>query len=175
MSSQPIFENIGDSDELHGRVPRLADDVTLMPGAYLEHGTVVEEGVYIGPNAVVLADRSAGAEGITSIRRGAVIGANATVLPGLTIGMKARIAPGAVVTRSVPPLAVVSGNPAIITGYVDSRGSGTAGHFRVEAQAPSVRQSMVKGVMLHTLRLVPDLRGNLSVGEFDQEIPFEPR
>ena len=48
----------------------------------------------------------------TIVRRGASIGSNATILCGLEIGERAVVGAGAVVTRSVPPGAVVAGNPA---------------------------------------------------------------
>ncbi|MFX9023880.1 acyltransferase, partial [Acinetobacter baumannii] len=56
----------------------------------------------------------------TTIKVGASIGANATILPGVTIGERAMVGAGAVVTRSVPPNAIVVGNPAKIIGYVDA-------------------------------------------------------
>ena len=45
---------------------------------------------------------------------GAMIGANATLLPGVRIGARALVGAGSVVTRDVPPGAVVAGNPAVI-------------------------------------------------------------
>ncbi len=48
----------------------------------------------------------------TLIKRGASIGSNATLLCGITVGEKALIGAGAVVTKDVPPYAVVAGNPA---------------------------------------------------------------
>ena len=53
----------------------------------------------------------------TLIKRGASIGANATILPGITIGERSMIGAGAVITRNVPPLAIVVGNPGRIVGY----------------------------------------------------------
>lgn len=50
----------------------------------------------------------------TVIQRGASIGSNATLLCGITIGERAVVGAGAVVTRNVPPGAVVAGNPARI-------------------------------------------------------------
>jgi len=46
------------------------------------------------------------------LETGAKIGANATLLPGVTIGENALVGAGAVVTKDVPPGAVVAGNPA---------------------------------------------------------------
>ena len=51
-----------------------------------------------------------------------MIGAGAVVLPRLQIGDDAMVGAGAVVTRSVPPHAVVVGNPARIHGYTESPG-----------------------------------------------------
>jgi acetyltransferase-like isoleucine patch superfamily enzyme len=50
----------------------------------------------------------------TIVRRGASIGSNATILCGVEIGERAVIGAGAVVTKNVPPGAVVAGNPARI-------------------------------------------------------------
>jgi acetyltransferase-like isoleucine patch superfamily enzyme len=47
-----------------------------------------------------------------TIRRGARVGGGAHILPGLEIGEEAFIATGSVVTRDVPPRAVVMGVPA---------------------------------------------------------------
>lgn len=51
------------------------------------------------------------------IRKGAIIGANVVFLPGVEIGEKAIIGGGAVVTKDVPPNAIVIGNPAKIINY----------------------------------------------------------
>jgi acetyltransferase-like isoleucine patch superfamily enzyme len=50
----------------------------------------------------------------TTVKRGASIGSNATLLCGITIGERAVIGAGAVVTKDVPAGAVVAGNPARI-------------------------------------------------------------
>ena len=110
------------------------------------------------------------------VRQSASIGANATILPGVTIGRSAMVGAGAVVTRTVPPNAIVAGNPARIVGYVDTvAGAGPAhvdGQLRVEASGDA---TSVAGVTLHNLPLIQDLRGNLSVGEFPGDVPFVPR
>ena len=100
-------------------------EVTIMPGAFVAEGVVVGPHVFIGPNAVVLAAVDPlGPQ--TTLQAGCVIGANATVLPAVEVGQRAKVSPGSVVTQSVPPLAIVEGNPARIVGYVDSAPSSGA-------------------------------------------------
>jgi acetyltransferase-like isoleucine patch superfamily enzyme len=48
------------------------------------------------------------------VKRGASIGSGATILCGVTIGERAIIGAGSVVTKDVPPGAIVAGNPAKI-------------------------------------------------------------
>src|SRR6266496_6190294 len=50
----------------------------------------------------------------TVVERGASIGSGATILGGVTIGERAIVGAGAVVTKSVPAEATVAGNPAIV-------------------------------------------------------------
>src|SRR3989344_6772231 len=50
----------------------------------------------------------------TKIKKGASIGSNATILAGVTIGEKAMVGAGSVVTHNVPPSTIVAGNPAKI-------------------------------------------------------------
>ena len=147
----------------------------ILPGAFIGTGVTVGVDAVVGPNACLLGTEDGGALGAT-IDPGARIGANATVLPGVRVGANARVEPGAVVARSVPPHAIVRGNPAVITGYVDAEG-GT-----IKAAAPAeipggrgVRAGKVKGVTVHEFARVSDLRGSLSVGEFEREIPFVPK
>ena len=160
----------------------VGDRVTIKCGVQLWDGLRVGDDVFIGPNATFTNDRFPRSKQYperfaqTTIGRGASIGANATILPGITIGQHAMIGAGAVVTRSVPPHAIVVGNPARIVGYVSTGAqSGKSAGTTAFPASPGVIPTEVRGVTLHRLRQVSDLRGNLSVGEFPDDIPFPVR
>ena len=108
---------------------RIGDRVTVKSGVQLWDGITIEDDVFIGPNVTFTNDlfpRSKQYPGEllrTTIRRGATIGANATILPGLEIGAYAMIGAGCVVTRSIPPKALVIGNPGRIIGWVNEDGT----------------------------------------------------
>jgi acetyltransferase-like isoleucine patch superfamily enzyme len=158
----------------------IGDDVTVKCGVYLWDGLRVEDGAFIGPNVSFTNDKFPRSKqypeqfAVTVIRKGASIGAGAVILPGLTVGAHAMVAAGAVVTRSVPPKAIVVGNPARIVGYADTARR-DAGEPRVAAKEPGAFPSSVKGVTLHRFPLVSDIRGNLTVGEFERSVPFVPK
>lgn len=96
----------------------VGDRVTLKSGVQLWDGLRIEDDVFIGPNVTFTNDpfpRSRvrpAAWGQTRVCRGASVGAGAVVLPGVTIGARAMVGAGAVVTRDVPPATLVVGNPA---------------------------------------------------------------
>lgn len=148
-------------------------DAVLMEGAYVGPGARIDAGAVIGPNACVLGAEDA--EGQPAcVDAGARVGANATVLAGVRVGTHAVVEPGAVVARSVPPYAIVQGNPAVITGYVDA-GTAIPDEREQVAATSRVLNGRVRGVAVHEFRRVSDLRGSLSVGEFERGIPFVPK
>ncbi len=106
----------------------LGDRVTVKCGVQLWDGLRVGDDVFIGPNASFANDPWPRSKvwpeqfPQTVLGDGCSIGANATILPGLTIGARAMVGAGAVVTRDVPDGAVVVGNPARIVGWCDDRG-----------------------------------------------------
>jgi len=57
------------------------------------------------------------------VRRGASIGSSATILCGVSIGENALVGAGAVVTRDVPPNAVIAGNPARLLRKLEMEGA----------------------------------------------------
>ena len=149
----------------------IAPRCTISSGAYVGVGVVLEADVFVGPNVAFVDGEGTN----TRVEQSVWIGANATIYPGLLIGSKAVVRPGSVVTRPVPPGAVVEGNPATIVGYVDAVKDSAAIAVGPKQAAPSVRATAVKGVTLHTLPLIPDMRGSLTVCEFERQVPFVPR
>jgi acetyltransferase-like isoleucine patch superfamily enzyme/dTDP-4-dehydrorhamnose 3,5-epimerase-like enzyme len=156
----------------------IGDRVTIKCGVQLWDGVTIEDDVFIGPNVAFSNDPFPRSKQYperslpTVVKKGASIGANATVLPGVVIGEKAMVGGGAVVTRDVPPNSIVTGNPARITGY--SRSGAVEGISSAPPPSePSVTPTSVKGVTLHRLPLVDDVRGMLSFGEVQRHIPID--
>ena len=156
----------------------IGDRVTIKPGVQLWDGIRIEDDVFVGPNATFTNDPAPRSKQhldeypVTVVRRGASIGANATILPGLTIGQYAMVGAGAVVTRSVPPYAVVVGNPARIIRYDGDAGSSPAGSSR--GGRPQDSAIEVSGVSLHRVPRIEDLRGDLIAREVGAGLPFAP-
>ncbi|OPG12438.1 WxcM-like domain-containing protein [Microbispora sp. GKU 823] len=157
----------------------LGDRVTVKCGVQIWDGITIEDDVFIGPNATFTNDPFPRSKvyperfARTVVRSGASIGANSTILPGVEIGTGAMVGAGAVVTRSVPPNSVVVGNPARIKGYVTD-----FGHLATSPPSRDTGGTVRFGVgeaSLHELHLIKDLRGDLSVGEFERELPFVPK
>jgi acetyltransferase-like isoleucine patch superfamily enzyme len=98
--------------------------VKLQTGVYVTAGSVVEDDVFLGPGAVTTNDDTMGRHapdapltGVT-LRRACRIGGGAVLCPGVEVGEEAYVAAGAVVTRDVPPRAVVMGVPARVVREV---------------------------------------------------------
>ena len=172
--------NICDGVFIEGGV-KVGDRVTIKSGVQLWEGVELEDDVFVGPNATFTNDRFPRSRAWldehpkTLVRSGASIGANATILPGIEIGRGAMVGAGAVVTRPVPPNAVVSGNPARIHGYADS---GSAGSTRLTqpARKPGRQPLEASGAHLERFAEFSDLRGRLTAGDVPSEaIPFTPQ
>lgn len=96
----------------------IGNNVRIHSQAFVPEFSVLEDGVWIGPNVVVTnaqypntADAKSNLKG-PYFEEGAVIGANSTILPGVRIGKKAVVGAGSVVTKDVTSGDVVAGNPA---------------------------------------------------------------
>jgi acetyltransferase-like isoleucine patch superfamily enzyme len=91
-------------------------NVSLQTGVYVPSHTTIGDNVFVGPNAVLTNDpypvrRSVDLEGPT-LKKSASVGANATVLPSVTVGERAFIAAGSVVTEDVQSDTLAVGVPA---------------------------------------------------------------
>ncbi|MBX3074065.1 WxcM-like domain-containing protein [Candidatus Obscuribacterales bacterium] len=160
---------------------KLGNNVTIKCGVQIWDGITLEDNVFVGPNATFTNDKRPRSKVYPDeflrivVEEGASIGANATILPGIRIGRNAMIGAGAVVTRSVPPNAIVVGNPAKIIGYADTDTSTMDEKETSTTPDFGIRKSAVAGVQLHYFKAVNDMRGALSVGEFERDIPFSPK
>ncbi|MBX7135152.1 MAG: WxcM-like domain-containing protein [Fimbriimonadaceae bacterium] len=166
--------NVCDHVFIEGDV-QVGDRVTIKSGVQLWDGVRLEDDVFVGPNAAFTNDRFPRSRQhpdkylSTVVRQGASIGANATILPGLTIGVGAMVGAGSVVTADVPPYAIVQGNPARISGYVD-----TAKHHAVETTDTPLSPASYAGTELIKLPEIEDLRGVLVFAETEGLLPFDP-
>jgi UDP-2-acetamido-3-amino-2,3-dideoxy-glucuronate N-acetyltransferase len=102
----------------------IGDNVTLKSGVQIWDGTRIGNNVFIGPNATFTNDPLPRSKQYPTnftgiiIKDHASIGANATILPGVTVSEYAMVGAGAVVTKDVPPRAVVVGNPAKVIRFL---------------------------------------------------------
>ena len=116
--------NIG-NNVLIGNNCKIQNNVSIYEGVELE------EYVFCGPSMVFtnvkiprseFPQRGSRYYQKTLVKKSASIGANATVICGVTIGQYSLIGAGALVTKDIPPNALVLGNPGKIVGWVDKKG-----------------------------------------------------
>lgn len=107
----------------------LGNNVKVQNNVSIYTGVTCDDDVFLGPSMVftnVINPRSAIIRreqyAKTHVGKGASIGANATIVCGHDIGEYAFIGAGAVVTKNVPPFALVVGNPAKQIGWVGEYG-----------------------------------------------------
>lgn len=131
-------------------------------------------GVKMGPRVVLSGD------GVV-LRDNVRLDAACVIGDGVNVGQGAWVRAGAVVLRSVPPNAIVEGNPAQVVGYLN--GSNTdrrpdPRHVDIHGLGKLVRPTHLElGVgnsALYLMRRITDARGALTVGEVPKELPFAP-
>ena len=120
--------NIGQNVVISPQVV-LVDNVKVQNNVSVYTGVTCGDDVFLGPSCVftnVVNPRSAVSRKDqylkTHVGKGASIGANATIVCGHTIGEYAMIGAGAVVTKDIPPYALVVGNPSRQIGWVSEYG-----------------------------------------------------
>lgn len=107
----------------------IGNGVKIQNNVSVYNQVMIEDEAFIGPSVVFtnvtnprsFIERKAEFKK-TIVRKGATIGANATILCGIEIGEYALIGAGSVVTKDVPSFAVVTGNPAKVTGKTNKQG-----------------------------------------------------
>jgi UDP-2-acetamido-3-amino-2,3-dideoxy-glucuronate N-acetyltransferase len=107
----------------------IGSNVKVQNNVSLYEGVICEDDVFIGPSVVftnVINPRSAVSRKYefktTLIKKGATLGANATILCGIEIGAYAFVGAGAVVTKDIVAYSLVTGNPAVQTGWMSEAG-----------------------------------------------------
>lgn len=105
---------------------KIGNSVKIMNNVSVYDLVTIEDNVFCGPSMVFTNIKNPRAEIqrrlseylLTTVKRGATIGANATIICGNTIGRYAFIGAGSVVTKDIPDYAVAHGNPARVAGWM---------------------------------------------------------
>ena len=142
-----------------GRSTNISDSVTIAANTRVGDHVIIGAGARIGTGCTI-------GDKVT-------VGANAVISDGISLQIGSCVLPNARVVMSVPPYAIVGGSEASITGYVDAD-PGVLPTIK-QASADFLQESRVRGVRYYRIRQFPDLRGDLSVGEFETDLPFLPK
>lgn len=131
MGGAKIGENcsLGQNVNVGGKAV-IGNGVKIQNNVSVYDDVIVEDDVFLGPSMVftnVINPRAfvqrKNEFKKTLLKKGCSIGANVTIVCGVTIGEYAMVGAGSVVTKDVPPYALVYGNPAREHGKVDKEGN----------------------------------------------------
>src|SRR5215472_1223367 len=112
---------------------RVGQRCKISSHTFVCEGVTIEDNVFVGHNVAFINDsypRATTADGKpqteadwkvehTVVKKGAAIGSGCTILANITIGEKAMVGAGSVVTKDVPPSSIVAGNPARVLRYIE--------------------------------------------------------
>lgn len=120
--------NIGQNVVISPEV-KLGNNVKVQNNVSIYTGVICEDDVFLGPSMVFTNINNPRSAVIrrsqylrTNVGKGATIGANATIICGNNIGEYAFVGAGAVVTKDIPPYALVVGNPSRQIGWMSEYG-----------------------------------------------------
>jgi len=116
---------------------KIGADCKISSHTFICEGVTIEDRAFVGHGVIFINDRyprAANAEGqlqteadwvvqSTRVKSGASIGSGSVILCNVTIGANAIVGAGSVVTKDVPPNAIVAGNPARLLRYCDESAS----------------------------------------------------
>ncbi len=131
MSGAKIGErcSLGQNVNVGGKAV-IGNGVKIQNNVSIYDSVEIEDDVFCGPSMVFtnVINPRAFVERKTEykktiLKKGCSIGANATIVCGVTVGEYALVGAGSVVTKDVPPYALVYGNPARVHGEVDKEGN----------------------------------------------------
>ncbi len=139
---------------------RIGDSCKIQNNCSIYHGATLGNGVFLGPHCIITNDRfprAVNPDGTvksasewtvskTRVEDGAALGAGTILVCGITVGKWAMAGSGSVVTKNVPPYALVAGNPARVIGFVCACGhklaldrkDATAAHMNCPACATKI-------------------------------------
>lgn len=121
---------------------KIGKNCKISSHTFICEGVTIEDGVFIGHHVIFINDkypRATNEQGAlqtevdwvvrpTLVKRGASIGSGAVIMCDVTIGENAVIGAGSVVTKDVPPNAVVAGNPARVLRFISTTTSSKKQH-----------------------------------------------
>ena len=150
------------------------DIATSQMGCFIPDSAKIEAGVTFGQRVILVGENIV-------VRANARLDSACVIAEGVTIGQGAWVRAGAVVLQSIPPNAIVEGNPAHVVGYVDRATIDKRPAPRLidvqsiaDLSRPTRVPLDVSGSALFLMRRITDTRGSLTVGEVPTEVPFSP-